>query len=81
MSNCLLFYSSLSICKPSFRILASILSEKALIQIFNVNMQNRDTKMGKYGKIKAMSSSLNPIIQSLILHMYAIFEDCRLHRS
>ena len=67
MSNCLLIYSPLSICKPSFRILASILSKKALIQIFNVNKQNRDTKMGKYGKIKAMNE-LEPQSHDTVTH-------------
>ena len=32
----------------------------------------------KNRKIKAMTLSLNPTIQSLILHMYTIFEDSRL---
>ena len=32
-------------------------------------------------KIKAMTLSLNPMIHSLILHMYTIFEDSSLHSS
>ena len=35
----------------------------------------------KNRKIKAMTLSLNPTIQSLILHMYTIFEDSSLHNS
>ena len=37
--------------------------------------------MDKNRKIKAMTLSLNPTIQSLILHMYTIFEDSSLHSS
>ena len=37
--------------------------------------------MDKNRKIKAMTLSLNPTTQSLILHMYAIFEDPSLHSS
>ena len=37
--------------------------------------------MDKNKKIKAMTLSLNPTIQSLILHMYTIFEDSRLLSS
>ena len=32
-------------------------------------------------KIRAMTLSLDPTIQSLILHMYTIFEDSSLHSS
>ena len=32
-------------------------------------------------KIKAMTLSLNPTIQSLLPHMYTIFEDSSLHSS
>ena len=35
----------------------------------------------KNRKIRAMTPSLNPTIQSLILHMYTIFEDSSLHSS
>ena len=35
----------------------------------------------KNRKIRAMILSLNPTIQSLILHMYTIFEDSSLHSS
>ena len=35
----------------------------------------------KNRKIKAITPSLNPTIQSLILHMYTIFEDSSLHGS
>ena len=40
-------------------------------------------KEGKMDKIekKAMTLGLNPTIQSLILHMYTIFEDSSLHNS
>ena len=37
--------------------------------------------MDKNRKIRAMTLSLNPTIQSLILHMYTIFEDPSLHNS
>ena len=37
--------------------------------------------MDKYRKIRAITLSLNPTIQSLILHMYTIFEDSSLHIS
>ena len=37
--------------------------------------------MDKNRKIRAMTLSLNPTIQSLILHMYMIFEDSSLHSS
>ena len=37
--------------------------------------------MFKNRKIKAMTLSLNLTIQSLILHMYTIFEDSSLHSS
>ena len=37
--------------------------------------------MDKNRKIKAMTLSLNPTIQSLIQHMYAIFEDSSLDSS
>ena len=37
--------------------------------------------MDKNRKIRAMTLSLNPTIQSLILHMYTIFEDSGLHSS
>ena len=37
--------------------------------------------MDKNRKIKAITLSLNPRIQSLILHMYTIFEDSSLHSS
>ena len=37
--------------------------------------------MDKNRKRKAMTLSLNPLIQSLILHMYIIFEDSSLHSS
>ena len=35
----------------------------------------------KNRKIRAMTRSLDPMIQSLILHMYTIFEDPSLHSS
>ena len=35
----------------------------------------KERKMDKNRKIKAMALSLNPTMQSLILHMYTIFED------
>ena len=41
----------------------------------------KERKMDKYRKIRAMTLSLNPTIQSLILHMYTIFEDSSLHSS
>ena len=41
----------------------------------------KERKMDKNRKIKAMTLSLNPMIQSLILHMYTIFEDSSLHSS
>ena len=37
--------------------------------------------MDKNRKIKAMTLSLNPTLQSLILHMYTIFEDSSFHSS
>ena len=37
--------------------------------------------MDKNRKIRAITLSLNPTIQSLILHMYSIFEDPSLHSS
>ena len=37
--------------------------------------------MDKYRKIRAMTLSFNPTIQSLILHMYTILEDSSLHSS
>ena len=37
--------------------------------------------MDKNRKIRAMTLSLNPTIQSLILHMYAIFENYSLRSS
>ena len=37
--------------------------------------------MDQNRKIRAMTLSLNPTIQSLILHMYVIFEDSSLHSS
>ena len=37
--------------------------------------------MDKNRKIRATTLSLNPTIQSLILHMYTIFEDSSLHSS
>ena len=37
--------------------------------------------MDKNRKIRAMTLSLNPTKQSLILHMYIIFEDSSLHSS
>ena len=37
--------------------------------------------MDKNRKIKAMALSLNPSIQSLILHMYTIFNGSSLHSS
>ena len=41
----------------------------------------KERKIDKNRKIKAMTVSLNPTIQSLILHMYTIFEDSSLHSS
>ena len=41
----------------------------------------KERKMDENRKIKAMTLSLNPTIQSLILHMYTIFEDSSLHSS
>ena len=35
----------------------------------------------KNRKIRAMTLNLNPTIQSLILHMYTIFENSSLHSS
>ena len=35
----------------------------------------------KIDKLKAMTLRLNPTIQSLILHMYTIFEDSSFHSS
>ena len=37
--------------------------------------------MDKNRKIRAMTLSLNPTMQSLILHMYSTFEDSSLHSS
>ena len=37
--------------------------------------------MDKNRRIKAMTLSCNTMIQSLILHMYTIFEDSSLHSS
>ena len=43
----------------------------------------KERKMDKNRKIRAMTLSLNPTIQSLILHMYlyTTFEDSSLHSS
>ena len=41
----------------------------------------KERKMDKNRKIRAMTLSLNPTIQSLILHMCTIFEDSSLHSS
>ena len=41
----------------------------------------KEKKIDKNRKIKAMTLSLNPTIQSFILHMYTIFEDSSLHSS
>ena len=41
----------------------------------------KERKMDKTRKIRAMTLSLNPTIQSLMLHMYIIFEDSSLHSS
>ena len=37
--------------------------------------------MDKNRKLKAMTLSLDPTIQSLILHTYSIFKDSSLHSS
>ena len=39
----------------------------------------KERKMDKNRKIKAITLTLKPTIQSLILHMYTIFEDSSLH--
>ena len=41
----------------------------------------KERKMDKNRKIKAMTLSVNPTIQTLILHMYTIFKDSSLHSS
>ena len=41
----------------------------------------KERKIDKNRKIKAMTLSLSPTIQSLILHMYTVFEDSSLHSS
>ena len=41
----------------------------------------KERKMDQNRKIRTMTPSLNPTIQSLILHMYTIFEDASLHSS
>ena len=41
----------------------------------------KERKMDKHRKIKAMTLSLNPRIQSLILHINTIVEDSSLHSS
>ena len=41
----------------------------------------KERKMDKNRKIRAMTPTHNPTIQSLILHMYTIFEDSSLHSS
>ena len=41
----------------------------------------KETKMDKNRKIGAMTLSLNPMIQSLILLLNTIFEDSSLHSS
>ena len=41
----------------------------------------KERKMDKYRKIRAMTLSLNPTIQSINLHMYTIFEDSSFHSS
>ena len=58
-------------CIPSFNILALKVPEKTLLTC-NIG---KDRQMDKNRQIKAMTLSLNPTIQSLILHMYTIFED------
>ena len=70
-------------CIPSFNILALKIPEKSLTQILHVYMLYRERKKNglKNRKIRAMTLSLNPTIQSLILHMYTIFEDSSLHSS
>ena len=74
--------NSLSMCIPSFNILTLKVPEKTPTQILNVNMLYREKeKWTKNRKIKAMTLSLNPTIQSLILQMYIIFEDSSLHSS
>ena len=41
----------------------------------------KERKMDKNRQIRALTLSLNPTIQSLILHMYTIFEDFSLYNS
>ena len=41
----------------------------------------KERKMDKYRKIRAMTLSLDPTIQSLILHMYTISKGSSLHIS
>ena len=70
-------------CIPSFNILALKVPEKTPTLTFLMLTCNieKERKMDKNRKLKAMTLSLNPTIQSLILHMYTIFEDSSLHSS
>ena len=56
-------------CIPSFIILALKVSEKTPTHIFMLTCNiGKERKMDKNRKIRAMTLSLNPTIQSLILH-------------
>ena len=67
-------------CIPSFNILALKIPKKTQTQILMLTCNiGKEWKMDKNRKIRAMTLSLNPTIQSLILHMYIIFEDSSLH--
>ena len=67
---------------PSFKILAIIVPEKTPTQILMLTCYiGKERKMDKNSNIRVVTLSLNPTIQSFILHMYTIFEDSSWHSS
>ena len=69
-------------CIPSFNILAIKIPEKTPTQFLMLTCNiGKERKIDYNTKIRAMTQSLNPTIQYLILHMYTIFEDSSLHSS
>ena len=69
-------------CILSFNILVIKVPEKTPTQILMLTCYiGKEEKWMKNRKIRAMILSLNPTIQSLILHMYTTFEDSSLHIS
>ena len=69
-------------CIQSFIILALKFLRKLQHKFLMLTCSlGKERKMDKNRKIRAMTQSLNPTIQSLILHMYITFEDSSLHSS